>query len=196
MVMSITPLGERSRGNRYLLTLSAFLVGTSLGGLTLGSALGFLGSLLPLGGVPALIALAVALSLGALLDLGRLPFPLPTFRRQVDAAWIDTYRGTVYGFGFGLQLGGGVVTVVTSSLVYIWPLAALVSGSVWAGALFGLVFGLGRGIALLPASRVTAGQHFGALWSRMTKWEARTRLATLVAQCCLVAFTVLAIIID
>jgi hypothetical protein len=31
----------------------------------------------------------------------------PSWQRQVDERWLTTYRGWVYGAGFGFQLGAG-----------------------------------------------------------------------------------------
>jgi hypothetical protein len=47
MLTSITPLGERSRGNRYAVTLTAYVLGCLLGGATTGAVLGLVGSALP-----------------------------------------------------------------------------------------------------------------------------------------------------
>ncbi len=47
MLTSITPLGERGRGNRCAVTLTAYVLGCLLGGATTGVLLGALGSLLP-----------------------------------------------------------------------------------------------------------------------------------------------------
>jgi hypothetical protein len=53
----------------------------------------------------ALVALALDLS----------PRPVPGPRRQVDDRWRDQYRGWVYGLGYGVQLGVGVTTIVSSA---------------------------------------------------------------------------------
>ncbi|MGI9659651.1 MAG: hypothetical protein ACR2OD_12135, partial [Gaiellaceae bacterium] len=119
MLGSITPLGERGRGQPYLWTMAFFLVGSAGAGAALGAALGVVGS--QLGGLEsiALALLAGAVVLGLALDLGALRLRLPTVRRQVDETWLTRYRGWVYGAGFGVQLGLGVATIVTTSLVYV-----------------------------------------------------------------------------
>ena len=68
--------------------------------------------------------------------------------------WLTTYRGRVYGGGFGLQLGAALATIVTSPLTYVMVASALLVGSVWAGVLIGATFGLARGLTLLAAARV------------------------------------------
>ena len=45
MLGSITPLGERGRGSRWWLTVSAYLLGSILAGLVTGAVFGWAGSL-------------------------------------------------------------------------------------------------------------------------------------------------------
>ena len=115
MLASITPLGERGRRSRWGVTVSAFLLGATLAGARRGrraraARLAALGT----GSAPALgcasspsdsrsrrrLVLAVVLEL----PLRRVPGP----NRQVNERWLDEFRGWVYGFGFGAQLGLGV----------------------------------------------------------------------------------------
>ena len=162
MLTSISPLGERARGNSFGLTAAAYAAGSLLGGTAIGAALGTAGS--PLvgafdGWVPFAV-LALAAVLGALLDgAGR----LPTLRRQVDERWLDTYRGWVYGFGFGVQLGLGVVTIVTASATYVALLAAFLTGSPVAGAIVGATFGVARALPLLVTARVRTPSDLGRI---------------------------------
>src|SRR5438552_14852680 len=120
MLTSITPLGERRRGNRWWLTTAALVLGCVLAGAGAGALAGGLGHAI-LSGVSVawrLALVAAALAAGLLLDLGRRRRLLPTVRRQVNEDWLRAYRGWVYGLGFGIQLGTGVATVVTTSAVY------------------------------------------------------------------------------
>src|SRR5919199_572668 len=55
-------------------------------------------------------------------------------------------RGWVYGAGFGGQLGVGVATIVTTSLVYATLIAAFLSAAVWSGALIAGAGGAARGL--------------------------------------------------
>ena len=148
MLTSITPLGERSRGNRYSVTIAAYVVGALLGGATIGAALGAVGSLLPT--LPALVLAGIACLAAALADVRGW---LPLGRRQVDEDWLTRYRGWVYGVGFGFQLGLGVVTVVTSAATLAVLALALLSQSVLAGLLIGLVFGGARAVPALWLGR-------------------------------------------
>ena len=162
MLTSISPLGERARGNSFGLTAAAYAAGSLLGGIAIGAALGAAGAPLveELDDWVPFVALATAAVVGALLDgAGR----LPTLRRQVDERWLGTYRGWVYGFGFGLQLGLGVVTIVTASATYVALLAALLTGSPPAGAVVGATFGIARALPLLVTARVRTPTDLGRL---------------------------------
>src|SRR5438067_7205502 len=140
MLSSITPLGERSRGQRFGATAASLLLGAAGAGVALGAVLGAVGAALPLDATQRLLTLAAAAVVGLAVDLlpgGR----LPTHLRQVDERWLLRYRGWVYGLGFGIQLGAGVATVVTASTVYLTLAGAALAPSVGAGALVGGVFG-------------------------------------------------------
>lgn len=148
MLTSITPLGERGRGQRWGLTSAWLLVGHLVGGLVLGTVLAGIGALLravvgPPDGPTALVAVAGLAVVGALVDVTgwRLPGT-----RQVDERWLTTYRGWVYGLGFGVQLGFGLVTVVNTALLPAVLVAGVAVGG--PGALvIGGVYGLTRGLA-------------------------------------------------
>lgn len=154
MLTSITPLGERGRGNRWWLTVTAYTLGSLAAGATLGALLGALGSLLPLTVPSSLAVLAAAALAGLLVDLEVGPLRRPTIHRQVDDRWRDTYRGWVWGLGYGVQLGLGVVTIVPSSTVYLTWVGALLTGSPLGGALVGMTFGLARALPVLATRGV------------------------------------------
>src|SRR3954468_17183297 len=142
MLTSISPLGERARGNRWPVTVGAYLLGSLLGGAVVGGLLGLVGDVLlqPLPLFGALVCVAAAIA-----DLAGL---LPRGKRQVDETWLNSYRGWVYGLGFGAQLGVGVVTIVTSASTYaVWGLC-LLTGSTVAGLAIGATFGLARALPI------------------------------------------------
>src|SRR6266542_2787419 len=120
MLGSITPLGERGRGQRWGLTVVAFFVGSTAGAAAVGALLGLAGrAAMGTGGLrERLIFLTAAIGVGAALDARILGVRLPTVRRQVNEDWLHRYRGWVYGLGFGVQLGVGFSTVVAISAVY------------------------------------------------------------------------------
>lgn len=162
MLGSITPLGERGRGSRWGITVSAYLLGSAVGGAAFGGALGWIGSPVDLSANARLLLLGVAIAIGVAFDLRLGGLRLPTTRRQVDETWRASYRGWVWGLTFGAQLALGVITVVTTAFVYVTWLAALLSGSLLAGAAVGLAFGLARALPILSVAGVrTSAQLLG-----------------------------------
>ncbi|GAC1590810.1 MAG: hypothetical protein NVS3B21_08730 [Acidimicrobiales bacterium] len=175
MLASISPFGERARGNRWALTAAAFAVGSVGTSTALGTALG------ALGGVaghsrPALLIVAAAAAVAGLFDLSRVS--VPTVRRQVDEDWLHRYRGWVYGAGFGAQLGLGVVTVVTTATVYAWMVAVVLSGSVLLGVAGGVGFGLARTVPVLAVRQVSDPGELRDRLRRLTSLRDCAHVAT------------------
>jgi MFS family permease len=182
MLSSISPFGERARASRWWLTTTAYVVSSTLGGLALGYLAASVGALVPEGWLwsPAGFVLAALLLLvGLALDLRLGGLSLPSWRRQVDEAWIGRYRGWVVGVGFGAQLGFGVVTIITSSTTYAVVVLSVLSGTPWAGALIGGAFGLVRALPLVLMVRVDSRER---LWSALKVVELRARFADSVAR--------------
>ena len=173
MLSSISPLGERGRRSRWGLTVAAYLLGSVLGGLVVGVLSAALGGLVPAGARASggAVGLVVAVVLaGLLLDVRARGGALPSWHRQVDEAWLARYRGWVYGLGFGVQLGAGVLTIVTSSTVYAVLVLAVWSGSVPVGAALGLVFGLARALPVVALRRVHGPAQLRELFGRVERW--------------------------
>lgn len=183
MLSSITPLGERAKNNSWYLTATAYVAGSLLGGALLGLVLSPLATLAAaLDPALALALVAVVLVASAVLD--RTGVAPPSMPRQVDENWLTAYRGWVYGFGFGLQLGFGLVTIITS-----WSMWAVVAGIVmspgglgievpWpiplAPVAVGATFGLARGAVLLTARGATDNESLATLHRRMASGAQRT----------------------
>ncbi len=182
MLTSLNPVGEAARGQRWWLTTTAYLVASTVGGGLVGAAAGLLGApLVPR--VPATIVaatLAAVAAAGVVLDTsGR---RVPSWRRQVDERWLTTYRGWVYGAGFGLQLGAGVVTIVPSTLTYVVLAAAVLTGDAGAGAAIGAAFGVTRALPVLAAGRARTPEALRSLHRRTVARGARVARATVAAQ--------------
>jgi sulfite exporter TauE/SafE len=184
MLASITPLGERGRGNRWWLTALAYEAGSIVGGAAMGAAAGAIG--LPLAHVllasalaravaaAAVTAVALALEIGTLNARSRLPGP----RRQVDKAWLDRYRGWVYGGGFGLQLGTGLVTIVNSASMYALVGLLIAMGSPATGAAVGAIFGLARALPLLAFGRARDFVSLQQVHRRLDRLAMSSRVGT------------------
>jgi hypothetical protein len=150
MLASISPLVERTQGRRWWRTVASYVIGSVVGGAALGAGLGSIGRLHRLGGWLLGVTAAVAL-LAAVVDLlGR----VPSQHRQVDETWLTTYRDWVIGGGFGVQLGFGAVTIVTSASTYLAWWFELASGSTLWGAVIGASFGLARALPLFAMAGI------------------------------------------
>src|SRR4029079_8098089 len=151
---SIHPLGERARGQSFAVTVTAYTIGSVVGAATFGAVLGALGvAVFGDGGDAARLGiLAGAAVLAALVD--RSGRRIPSWHRQVNEDWLTEYRGWVYGLGFGLQLGLGVVKIVTTAAVYLTWAGAFVVASWLLGLTVSAAFGLARAVPLLLSGRV------------------------------------------
>jgi hypothetical protein len=180
MLGSITPLGERGRGSTWWVTVSAYVVGSTVAGAALGATLGWAGG----GPVPSagagvrLAMLGSVVAVGLVLDLGALGIRLPSVHRQVDEGWRTRYRGWVWGLGFGLQLGLGVVTMVTTSTVYATWAAAGLSGGALPGAAIGAAFGLARALPVLTVAGVHRPDQLIRIDATLGRLAAPARRAT------------------
>ncbi len=190
MLSSITPLGERGRGNRWGTTVAWFVAGSALGGAVLGAVLGLAGEglahLLSDGG--RLVVLVVLAAAAAAIDTARRPGWLPGWRRQVDERWMDQYRPWVYGFGWGAQLGAGVLTIATSASTYLVLAVAVLIGSLPAGVALAATFGLVRGLTLLTGRRLTSPAALRSFHQRMQQHR-RLAASAVVAADVAVALT-------
>ena len=171
MLTSISPLGERARGNRWAVTVTAYVVASVLGGLTIGGLLGLAGSFFGESVWAAVVVCAVAAVLDALRRL-------PSVRRQVDEDWLTRYRGWVYGVGYGYQLGLGVVTIVTSAATYAALALCLLSGSAAVGLAIGGWFGLVRAVPILLLRGATTPDRLRAVGARLERLSAGAGRAT------------------
>ncbi len=185
MLGSITPLGERSRGRRWGTTVTAFAIAALSAGALAGALLGALGGLAGIssGARTTLVGIAIAAAVAVDVVPGVRP-PGPT--RQVNEEWLTRYRGWVVGAGFGLQLGLGVTTIVSTAAVYATGAAALLAGSATGGALVGAAFGAARAVTLLGAGRVREPRALASLDRRLRAWERPAGLAALAAEVVLV----------
>lgn len=154
MLTSIAPLGERSRGYRWSVTMAQFVAAATIGGALTGLVAGTIGWSLGLGptGVAAWIVL-VAASASALIDATPARRIMRVPHRQVDERWFTRYRRWIYATGFGLQLGLGFVTVIPSALIVLVALLAAATGDPVAGTAVGATFGAVRGASLLVVAR-------------------------------------------
>ncbi len=165
----IHPLGEKSRGNVWGVTMAAFTIGSMAAGAAVTALAGLLGGAFVEFGNAALWTVAALAGAAGLLDLS--PLKPWTPRRQVNENWIGRYRGWVYGAGFGLQLGLGFAVFVMSWGYWAMLGIAFVSGSAAVGALLGAIFGLGRGFLLLLSRGSTSPERLSSFHQRMMQYK-------------------------
>ena len=194
MLGSITPLGERGRNRRWGITVTTYVIGSVFGGVAIAGALGWLGTVIGLGELSVAVrlgVLAAAVVIGIVFDLHLGGLRLPTIHRQVNEDWMVRYRSWVYGLGFGVQLGLGIVTIVTTSAIYAMLVAATLSGSAAAGALIGGVFGFVRASIVFTVAGVKRPEQLGKADVLLRRWDWWTwRAAVGVSGALSVALTV------
>lgn len=196
MLASISPVGEASRHQRWWLTATAYTLASTAGGATTGVVLGTLGAGVTVA-IPAsarLGVLAAATAAGVTVDRRLVGTALPTRHRQVDERWLGTYRGWVYGVGFGFQLGLGVVTVVPASATYVALLAALLAGDWRAGLAIGASFGAVRALPVLATVRVRTPRQLRILHARLARLGPRWVRATSGLQAIVAGVATLAVV--
>jgi hypothetical protein len=159
MLATITPLAERGRGHRYRTTATWFVVGSLLGGASLGVGMALLATVVgALGASPTELA-SVAVVAGAITaasDARIGGFRVPVHHRQVNERWLDQFRPWVYGAGFGWQIGTGLATYIKTCAVYLTIVLAALTGSPEEALLVGVLFGLVRGLAVFLGRHITS----------------------------------------
>jgi hypothetical protein len=195
MLSSIHPLGERARSNRWWLTVSAFVVGATAGGAVLGAAAGAAGRLAGAADwTDRARAVVVVVAAAGALAADVSPRRFSPVRRQVDERWLHTYRGWVYGVGYGAQLGVGLATIVVTATLYLVVVLAALTGSVIAGAVVGATFGVARGATLLAGRRLTSPDALRRFHRRLDRARSVAATGTLATSAAVVAVAGLTLI--
>jgi MFS family permease len=189
MLASLTPYAEAARGSRWVVTSVSFSIGAVIAGACGGLMWGGLGSLLP-AGEWRLVAAAIVLALALVIDASSLRKRLPLTKRQVNEDWMVTYRGWVYGVGFGAQLGLGFITLVACAAIYATFAIEFLSGSIVAGAAIGATFGAAKAASLLPAGWATDRHSLVGLHRRLLTLEPLSIGAVAIAEVAAVVIVV------
>ncbi len=186
MLSTITPLAEQGRGHRYRTTAAWFVVGSVIGGATLGMVT----ALLAAGVGPAahastsvLAAIAAAACVATLAADTRIGgFRLPVHHRQVNERWLDQFRPWVYGAGFGWQIGTGLATYIKTCAVYLMIVLAALTGSPTTALLVGVAFGLVRGLAVFLGRNITSAAGLAAFHRRFMAADHVARAAVVACE--------------
>lgn len=194
MISTITPMSERSRGHRFWVTATWFVVGGVAGGATLGA--GMAGGAWVVSLFGGSISLRAALVAGAGLvtiasDLEVTRFSLPIHPRQVDETWLPRMRAWAYASGFGWQIGLGVATYIMTAGVYLTIAAGVLSASPWFAFGLGVLFGLARGLGVWVSAGATSPERLRRLHATLDRLAPASLLAAVAVQV-LVVVTALA----
>ncbi|MHB1775933.1 MAG: hypothetical protein ACYCU7_08110 [Acidimicrobiales bacterium] len=187
MLSTLTPLSERGRRARFATTASWFVVGAVLGGAGFGAAGAALAALVRLaapgtGAATGDLAAAGALAAAGLLDLALARRGPLGHGRQVNERWLDQFRPWVYGAGFGAQIGAGLATYVTTAGVYLVLVLGALSASPPVALCLGVLFGLGRGLAVLAGRPVRTPEALRRLHARFDALDAPSRRAMVAVE--------------
>jgi hypothetical protein len=185
MLSTLTPLSERAKGHSYRSTATWFILGSTVGGATVGAVMALgaaaVNSLQPAATTLGLLALGAAL-VAVASDSRVAGVVLPIHRRQVNERWLDHYRQWVYGAGFGWQIGSGVSTYITSAAVYLMiVLGALTTKPVVALAA-GTGFGVVRGLAVLMTRHLEDPADLRSFHRRFTAAEPGVHRGVIVVE--------------
>jgi hypothetical protein len=185
MLSQITPMAESGRGHKFASTARWFVIGATLGGITLGCAIAA-GALAVAGaGVSTNAAVAATAGLaliGAAVDAHLFGFGPPFLRRQVNQDWLANYRSWVYGGGFGWQIGVGLTTYVMTAAVPLTIAVGALTGNPAAALTIGTIFGLARGLAVLLGGRVRTPTALIAFHRRFEALGEPVRQAVIAVQ--------------
>ena len=139
--------GERTQSGKTWLLLITHTMASLAGGLIAGAALGWAGSLMQLSGNDRMPMINLLLGSAALIlamhAAGLIRVPVPESRWQVPRKWLAA-MGEVLGGGlFGICLGAGVVTRITTTLYVVLAWVVVAGGVRWGAAVMA-VYALSR----------------------------------------------------
>lgn len=170
-------------------SLAAFCAGLVAGGVLSAMLFAVIGALLRIP-FPPMVAgalLGVAFVVAALRELGVLSFRLPQNRRLVPETVFR--HGPVLGpLQFGLEMGSGMRTYVTSGPPYVAIVAVLLLAGPLTAAAAGIGFGLGRSLMTVSNLRYGPSGEWDAAWVVHSRIIAGALVAALGALCVVVAW--------
>jgi hypothetical protein len=185
MLSQITPFSERARNHRFGVTAGWFVVGSMLGGATLGVIAGLgaaAASAAELSSDTALAVLAVFALVAAAVDAGVFGFRPPFFRRQVNEDWLPRYRGWLYGVGFGWQVGVGIATYIMTAAVFLAVVIGVLTASPAAAFGIAVLFGFVRGLTVFFTATVHTPAQLVSFHRRFDAWGAPIRRAVIALE--------------
>jgi len=140
MVYGLNNGGRRTKA--HIAHLAGAVAGGAIVGVTSGLAGGLAGERLPaVLVIPAVLAVAYAFH-----ELGLADLPMPQRHRQVPVSWRSTYSPSVAAAMYGVGLGVGWLTHITTASFYVACALVVAVGDPLFGALALGLYGFGRGL--------------------------------------------------
>jgi hypothetical protein len=169
MVGQIGPLVQVGRKKT---ALAFHVLGGLVGGALLGVFLGFVGVVLAElfdNGLDVAFAIVIPLALAyaGLTDLGILRFTYFTRVRQTPGSWPCALGHYPAMFAWGFDLGLGVTTRFAHQAVLVVPLAAVLTGSMWASIAITAAYGGARALAVVISIQRAGSADFAAVCDRI-----------------------------
>ena len=184
MLSQITPFTERAQ-HHFGVTAGWFVVGSVLGGATLGVIAALGASAMSAAGLSsdtALAILAVLALVAAAVDAGVFGIRPPFFRRQVNEDWLPRYRGWLYGVGFGWQVGVGIATYIMTAAVFLTVAVGVLTASPAAAFAIAVLFGLVRGLTVFLTAKVHTPAQLASFHRRFDAWAEPIRRAVIALE--------------
>lgn len=174
MIGTISPMvdGERATGRRAAAHW-LHLGGAVIGGTLAGVMIGLIGTAL-LSPQLALAATFVLAGLYGLHELGMLQMPTPERQHQVPIAWRARLPARITATAYGLMLGAGFLTHITTTTYYVMWFTAVATGvPLWAAAV-GATYGAARGVPpFMLAALSTRGSGSFGRYDRIIRGDGR-----------------------
>jgi hypothetical protein len=96
----------------------------------------------------------------------------------VNERWLDRLRPWAYGAGFGWQIGTGLATYIMTAGVYLMIVLAALTGAPWLAVVFGVLFGLVRGLSVFLGRHITTTDTLRAFHIRFYGFGPMVRRCT------------------
>ena len=177
MVGTIIPMvhGERLEGI-HKGSLWCHGIGAIAASALFGATLGWTGGTLLRPSGPLTVAVLVVSGIGHLVmsqrDLGLCHFPMPQSHWQVPKRWLSVMPPRMAALVYGMCLGVGILTRISSSGFYVVLGWVVLSGEPMLGALIMGMFGFGRLIPLIFFMRLVPDPNEGARWlAILDRWR-------------------------
>lgn len=175
MVTSIAPAVFAGNRRKWLVSAVIFVIGGALGGMATGTLLSVVGAaaatIAPIRRA-TLLALAFGAFGYALHEQGIWHLPTPSPRRQVPRDWRARYPLPIVALRYGLDLGSGISTQITSASVYVLCAALVAVGDLTKGTVLMGSYGFIRSLANMAFSAKPTTMEAALMRSRaMIAWR-------------------------